>query len=101
MRSFEWMRMGRWLAGPTLILVLWQLLAGALGWGGGFVPTPVAVVQTTAIWVFGLGSSDRYAGTWLPAVIASSERVFGGFLVASLVGISVGMLVGRSKAIAD
>ena len=101
MRSFDWMRIGRWLAGPALILVLWQLLAGGLGWGGGFVPTPVEVVHTTAVWIFGLGSSDRYAATWLPAVIASSQRVFGGFLVASVIGIGVGMLVGRSKAIAD
>lgn len=95
------MRVGRWLAAPTLILVLWQVLAGVFGWGGGFVPTPAAVVETTAIWIFGLGSSDRYAGTWLPAVVASSQRVFAGFLVASVVGITVGMMVGRSRIAAD
>jgi NitT/TauT family transport system permease protein len=101
MRGIDWMRTGRWFVVPILVLVLWQVLAGVFGWGGGFVPTPVEVTKTTGVWIFGFGSSDRYAGTWLPAVVASSQRVFGGFLVASIVGIAVGMVVGRSKLAAD
>jgi NitT/TauT family transport system permease protein len=101
MERTDWMRLGRWLAVPIVILVLWQVLAGVYGWGGGFVPTPVQVVQTAGVWIFGFGSNDRYAGTWLPAVIASSERVFGGFVVASIIGVALGMLIGRSKLVAD
>lgn len=101
MRTSDWMRLTRRLTAPAIILVLWQVLVGVFGWGGGFVPTPIAVVETAGVWIFGFGSSDQYAGTWLNAVIASSQRVFGGFLVASTVGIVLGILVGRSKMVAD
>jgi NitT/TauT family transport system permease protein len=101
MKASDWSRLARRIATPTIVVALWQVLVGSFGWGGGFVPTPVNVMQTLGVWVFGFGSSDRYAGTWLNAVIASSERAFGGFLAASIVGIAVGMLIGRSKTVAD
>lgn len=99
--SSDRLRWLRRLAVPAALIVLWQVLAGPFRWGGGFVPTPVEVVQTTAIWMFGLGSSDRFAGTWLAAVWASAQRVFGGFVGASIVGIVLGMAIGRSRTVAD
>ena len=64
------------------------------GFGGGFVPTPVEVVQTLAVWIFGLGSNDRFAGTWIDAVHASTQRVVIGFLIAAVVGIAIGGSLG-------
>ena len=101
MRTSDGMRLLRRLAAPAVIVVLWQVLVGKFGWGGGFVPTPVAVVETAGVWIFGFGSTDRYAGTWLNAVSASSQRVFAGFLVAAAIGIALGLLVGRSRLAAD
>ena len=74
MKASDWSRLARRIATPTIVVALWQVLVGSFGWGGGFIPTPVNVMQTIGVWIFGFGSSDRYAGTWLNAVIASSER---------------------------
>lgn len=99
--KLNWMRIARRLLAPVVLVLAWQALVGGLSWGGGFVPSPLEVVHTTGIWLFGLGSSDRYAGTWIYAVIASTERVFAGFLVASLLGVAAGVAIGRSRIIAD
>jgi NitT/TauT family transport system permease protein len=48
-----------------------------------------------------MSSSDRYAGTWLAAVLASSARVFAGFAVAAVAGVLLGMIIGRSRTVAD
>jgi NitT/TauT family transport system permease protein len=94
-------RLLRRLVTPVIIVIVWQLAVDRGHFGSGFVPTPIEVVHATGVWIFGLGSSDRFAATWLAAVIASSERVAAGFTVASLVGVSVGFLIGRSALAAD
>jgi NitT/TauT family transport system permease protein len=101
MGASDLLTIARRLTVPLAIVAVWQILVGTLRWGGGFVPSPVEVVKTGAIWMFGMGSSDRYAGTWLAAVLASSGRVFAGFAVAAVVGVVLGMVIGRSRAVAD
>ena len=94
-------RMARRAIAPVAVLVLWQIAVQFFGFGGGFVPTPVEVVQTLAVWIFGLGSNDRFAGTWIDAVHASTQRVVIGFLIAAVVGIAIGALIARSALAAD
>jgi NitT/TauT family transport system permease protein len=86
---------------PIAILILWQVAVDRWHFGSGFVPSPSEVAQTALIWMFDFGSNDRFAGGWLPAVIASSERVALGFFVASLIGLVMGTLIGRSRLAAD
>lgn len=94
-------RMARRSIAPVAVLVLWQIAVQFFGFGGGFVPTPVEVIQTLAVWIFGLGSNDRFAGTWIDAVAASTQRVVIGFLIASIAGIAIGALIARSALAAD
>jgi NitT/TauT family transport system permease protein len=86
---------------PVVIVVLWQIAVQFFGFGGGFVPSPVEVVHTLAIWIFGLGSNDRFAGAWIDAVGASAQRVAIGFSVASIIGLVIGTMIARSAIAAD
>ena len=94
-------KIARRLLAPAVIVLLWQFTVEFFNFGSGFVPSPVRVVKTLGIWIFGLGASDRFAGTWLDAVIASGERVAIGFLVASIAGVLMGTLIARSAIAAD
>ena len=93
--------LARRMIAPIVVVVAWQLSVMWWRFGDGFVPAPTEVVETAAIWIFGLGSNDRYAGTWLAAVIASTQRVAMGFLVASVIGVVLGTLIARSRLAAD
>jgi NitT/TauT family transport system permease protein len=94
-------RIARRIAAPVIVVLAWQAAVSLGGFGDGFVPTPVQVVKSTAIWMFGLGLNDRYAATWLPAVLASLARVVEGFGVAAVVGLTAGVLIGRFTVAAD
>jgi NitT/TauT family transport system permease protein len=94
-------RMARRSIAPIVLLLLWQFAVDFLNFGGGFVPSPTEVVRTLAIWIFGLGSNERFAGTWIAAVNASAQRVLIGFAIASLVGLAMGTLIARSALAAD
>lgn len=83
------------------LLVLWQLAVAYLRFGSGFVPTPVEVVRALLIWTGITPGEGQYAGTWLAAVLASTERVVGGFIAAAAVAIPLGILIGRYRLAAD
>jgi ABC-type nitrate/sulfonate/bicarbonate transport system permease component len=91
----------RRLVTPLVLIALWQISVDWWRFGDGFVPSPSEVAHTAAIWVFGLGSNERYAGTWLPAVWASTQRVTLGFSAASILGVVIGTLIARSRLAAD
>jgi NitT/TauT family transport system permease protein len=91
----------RRLVAPIVVVVAWQLSVDWFRFGDGFVPAPTEVVHTAGIWIFGLGSNDRYAGTWLAAVIASTQRVAMGFSVAAFAGVVIGTMIARSRLAAD
>src|SRR5215207_3798353 len=94
-------RTARRLVAPIVLIIAWQLSVDLWRFGDGFIPTPTEVMQTGSIWIFGLGSNDRYAGTWLAAVTASSQRVAMGFAVASILGVIMGTMIARSQIAAD
>ena len=81
----------------TARLVVWGLLV--LGWelaarakGPLFLPTPYATLR-------GLGkiASEGY----VPTIAASLRQLFGGYLLAVLVGLPLGLLMGSIRAVDD
>lgn len=83
------------------LLVAWQLGVEHTGFGRGFVPTPLAVLQALVIWIGIVPGEGLYAGTWFAAALASTERVASGFGVAALLAIPLGILIGRYRLAAD
>ncbi len=88
----------RWLYAlplPVLALVAWQLATA--GKAFSLIPPPTTVAMTAWDYAFGGIRNDSYSGTlWLNA-IASITRVFGGFFVAMLIALPLGLILGRSR----
>lgn len=86
----------RWplrLASLAACLLFWQLAANArldLGlFSFTYVPTPAAVLD--AAWQL------AHSSKLLPHLASSLSRVFAGYLAAALLGVLLGLLIGRSK----
>ena len=79
--------------GLSSFLIVWQALA-SIGWINPFLlPSPVRLVGA---------AYDLLAdGSLLVHVVSSLERVFVGFLVASIVGIAFGVVTGWSRTMSD
>ena len=80
-------------ASLLLCLLFWQL-AASHHWNLGLVtfanvPTPLAVIQAA----FGLGDSGKLARH----LSSSLGRVFAGYLAALVIGVALGLAIGRSK----
>ena len=81
--------LARGLALPIALLVLWQWLGTVAG--GVRMPLPTRVIGA---------AGDLLATGELPlAILQSLGRVFGGFAVAALVAIPLGLAMGTSKAV--
>lgn len=86
------------LALPAAILMLWEA-SGRLGWlPAGILPPPSAVAAGWWDWAFGRDAFglNSYSGTWLSNVLFSAQRVGQGFLLAVVVGVPLGVLIGWS-----
>ncbi len=86
----------RWaigLAFPALLVVLWQVLADARVLNPVFFPAPSRAAAVLR---------ERMAdGSLWPPIIATLWRMLVGWLLAGLVGIGLGALVGTSRAARD
>jgi len=92
---------GRRIAGPLFVLVLWQL-ASTLQWvDPRFVPSPITVARSLEEWMFGPVGTTPYSGTWFMHAANSSYRVLIGFLLAAGSGIVIGCLIGWSRLMSD
>jgi NitT/TauT family transport system permease protein len=90
------------LAVPVLVLLVWQV-AGSRESMAGIVPTPLAVLEGWKDWIFGapgLGL-NAYKGTWLSNVQYSALRVVQGFVLAALLGIPLGLMIGWSRLVSQ
>jgi NitT/TauT family transport system permease protein len=87
---------------PTAVVVLWQVV-GTMPGMAGILPTPLKVVEGWHSWIFGQAGLglNPYLGTWLSNVEYSSMRVAQGFLLAALIGVPLGLLIGWSKFISQ
>ena len=85
---------------PTAVVVLWQVMGNMPGMAG-ILPTPLKVVEGWHCWIFGQAGLglNPYLGTWLSNVEYSSMRVAQGFVLAALIGVPLGLLIGWSKFI--
>ena len=85
---------------PTAVVVLWQMMGNMPGMAG-ILPTPLKVVEGWHAWIFGQAGLglNPYLGTWLSNVEYSSMRVAQGFVLAALIGVPLGLLIGWSKFI--
>jgi NitT/TauT family transport system permease protein len=79
---------------PLVLIGLWQAATG--GRAFSLIPTPVKVLATCWDYVVGGVYNDTYSAAFLRNAEASIERVYGGFALAMLVAIPLGMLLGRS-----
>lgn len=74
---------------PIALLVLWQILGTAFGTPR--TPLPTKIVQEAIVL---LSSGDLIA-----AISQSLIRVFGGYVIASLIAIPLGLMMGYSRAV--
>lgn len=87
---------------PLGLLGVWQLAAMTNLVDQNAVPAPTTVAQSWWQWMFGERTLvSWYSGTWFEYVWLSAQRVLTGFLLASVVGVSVGLLIGWSRLARD
>lgn len=81
------------LAFPAAILAGWHFATA--GEGYSLVPPPAEVARATWDLAFGGIYDDAFSQTLLTHVLASVGRVLGGFALAVLVALPLGLLIGR------
>ena len=82
---------------PIALVILWHQLVVMSG--TKLVPTPFQV--GTMMWDFTFGGiyNDAFSATILTHLLASMQRVYGGFALAIMIGIPLGLLIGKVKII--
>src|SRR3569832_570406 len=78
---------------PVLLIDLWDRAVAMTG--TPLAPSPWQVAIMMYDFAFGGIYDDAFSGTILLHVWKSVERVYGGFLLAALLGIPLGLLIGR------
>jgi NitT/TauT family transport system permease protein len=80
---------------PILLVALWHL--AVVQTGTRLVPSPRQVAVMMYDFAFGGVYDDAFSATILTHVYKSMQRVYGGFFLAALIGIPLGLLIGRMK----
>src|SRR5260370_29459240 len=78
---------------PLLLLAFWQV-ATTQHWTR-LIPTPYEVADYMVDFAVGGIYDDAYSGTLLTHLLASMSRVYGGFALAALFALPIGIMVGR------
>ncbi len=95
-RTFETLRAVVLGAGfPILLVFLWHL--AVIHTGTRLVPSPRQVGVMMYDFAFGGIYDDAFSGTILTHIWKSMQRVYGGFFLAALIGIPLGLMIGRIK----
>ncbi|MWB98793.1 ABC transporter permease [Agromyces seonyuensis] len=89
---------------PIVFVLVWQLgvvYEWVLPFGiqMGFLPYPLEVAQTLLGYAIPAFGDDAFAGKLWPDLGASVLRVLSGFLLASVLGIVLGVIMGRSYVV--
>lgn len=87
------------LALPVLVLLLWEIAGRAGLIMSGILPYPSLVAQGWWTWAFGENAMglNAYSGTWAENAYNSFERVAKGYLVAIVVAVPIGIIIGWSR----
>src|SRR5205085_2288276 len=83
------------LAFPVALIALWHALVVATG--TRLVPTPYQVGVMMVDFVFGGINDDAFSGSVLTHLFASMGRVYGGFALAAVLGVPLGLVIGKVK----
>jgi NitT/TauT family transport system permease protein len=86
---------GLGVAFPVLLVVLWHLAVAYTG--TRLVPSPYQVAVMMYDFTFGGVYDDAFSATILTHIYKSMQRVYGGFFLAALIGIPLGLIIGRMK----
>jgi NitT/TauT family transport system permease protein len=78
---------------PLLLLAFWQV-ATTQQWTR-LIPTPYAVAECMVDFAVGGIFDDAYSATLLNHLLASMSRVYGGFALAALFALPIGLMIGR------
>jgi len=78
---------------PLALVVLWHIAVTASG--TKLMPTPWQVGVMMVDFSVGGIYDDAFSGTILTHLLASMQRVYGGFLLAVVIGIPLGLLIGK------
>ena len=80
---------------PVLLLLLWEFLARVGYLPPALLPAPSRVFMTWGDWIFGFDESAQdISGRWLGDALASSTRVFAGYSLAGVLGVTLGVSSG-------
>jgi NitT/TauT family transport system permease protein len=79
---------------PAALLLLWQV-ATTQGMTR-LIPTPAATAEYMVDFAIGGIWDDAFSATLHIHLLASAQRVYGGFALAALVAVPLGILIGRS-----
>jgi NitT/TauT family transport system permease protein len=82
---------------PLLLVLLWD--RAVVITGTRLIPSPYQVAVMMYDFTFGGVYDDAFSGTILTHVWKSMQRVYGGFFLAALIGIPLGMTIGRIKVV--
>jgi NitT/TauT family transport system permease protein len=82
---------------PLLLILIWDRAVAMSG--TRLVPSPYQVAVMMYDFTFGGIYDDAFSGTILTHVWKSMQRVYGGFLLAAVIGIPLGMMLGRIKVL--
>ncbi len=85
------------LVPAALLLAWWNATRGQ---EYGLIPTPGEVVTALADLAAGQ-EGDAFSGRLPAHVLASVQRVYGGFLLAAVIALPLGMLIGRLRLVRD
>ncbi|MEV0825623.1 ABC transporter permease [Nonomuraea rubra] len=89
----------RYLVIPAVLLV-WELVTRAIG-DPDFPPPATIVARMYELWFSGPVSRVFLTDDAIANILPSLGRMFGGWVLAALIGILAGMLLGRSRAATD
>lgn len=78
---------------PLALVVAWHLAVTASG--TRLVPTPYQVGVMMVDFAWGGIYEDAFSGTIVTHLLASMQRVYGGFLLAAALGIPLGLMIGK------
>jgi NitT/TauT family transport system permease protein len=84
---------------PILLIFFWHL--AVITTGTRLVPSPRQVAVMMYDFTFGGIYDDAFSGTILIHIWKSMQRVYGGFFLAALIGIPLGLMIGRIKVLRD
>jgi len=82
---------------PILLILIWDRTVAITG--TRLIPSPYQVAVMMYDFTFGGVYDDAFSGTILTHVWKSVQRVYGGFFLAALIGIPLGMMIGRIKVL--